>query len=311
MSQRRFFRGPVCGVGGCKSQRYYRADGLTYCHHHHQAHGVVEYELDDEETLAAGLGSRRKRGPIHPSSQNTTSTTLFHGKSGYAVFIQAFQLILRFQADVITQRLDIPEFPSVLKELWTLFLLAQDTNDKLPDVEEELAHDMDETLPDTSSQGTNGQLSDTEGESSNEEEGEKYVNARYIMHRPVLLHSIALLYLTFILLRTPITIHELREWMLTGELPYMRALSCIPPDHLSHLEPGYREALQPQILPQTTRIWKWTQQTALFLRLTSRVEFPVLNYRPILYNMVRDLFLPSMGMSIHVLAIADGCSGCL
>lgn len=243
--------------------------------------------------MASGFGQRRKRGPeeIHRTEQGGR---IYYGKVGYAAFLQAFQLVMRQQAKFIENKLNISGFETLLKDLWKMFLEAQDIGDKLPDL------NMTEDETDQHSEESDDDdrlllepISDDDLV-SNSREPLGYVNSRYSMNRPILIHSIALCYLCLIMLRIPITIHDFRTWIISSEFPYMRAIRHVPPELLSHLAPGYYEALEPQIRPRASRIWKWTQQTALFLTLHCKIEFPPLNYRPLLFTMVKELLLPCM-----------------
>lgn len=289
MSQRRLHAGPRCGVAGCKSTRYYKDDSQTYCQNNHLQVGVLEYQIDEDEALASGFGQRRRRGPDLVERSEKESRT-YHGKLGFAAYLQAFQLILRHQAKYITGKLEVPGFESLLKDLWRSFLEAQEADDKLPELED------DEDLNLRQSSDVDDQMdlgTDTDEETTPfPAQSKKYVSARYMMHRPILIHSVALCYITLNLLRVPITMHEIRSWIIAEEFPYIRAVKYLPTELMSRLTPGSYQALEPQTLPKVSRIWRWTQQTALFLNLHSGLRLSELNYRPVLFGMVTDFMLP-------------------
>lgn len=303
MSQRRLFRGPRCNVANCKSTRYYKVDGLTYCHNNHQATGVLEYQIDDDEAQASGFGSRRKRGPDLRDAPTEKQSKTHRGKLGYATYIQAYQLVMRLQAKFICEKLGVPSFQPLYRDLWRVFLQSQGTAAKLPESEDEggasgpaAMEDLDPVAAESGSESAADVLpTDSEYESDGPETSpiEPYTDTRYTMHRPLLIHTIALSYLALLLLRVPITIHDFRSWIDGEEFPYMRSVRHIPEKLLACLEPQYYEALDPQIRPRPARIWKWTQQTARYLTLHTGLEYPNLNYRPILYTMIKNLLLPS------------------
>lgn len=293
MSGRRYAAGPRCGIDGCKSTRYYRADGQTFCKNNHLAAGVLEFAIDEDEALASGIGNRRSR--VAQISRDKVVSKVQRGKAGYAVFLQSFQIILRHQARFISKVLSIPYYEPLLKDLWAMFLSAQNAGDLLP----EIAADVEEDLIIASANGSEAEPENTgnvylDPSRPDAETAETVWETKslYVMHRPILIHSISLNYIALLLLRVPVTIRDFRNWIVSGEFPYMRAIQCVPADVLERLDAHYWEALQPQIRPRTTRIWKWTQQTALFLKTYSGIQVPPLNYRPVLYSMIKDVFLP-------------------
>lgn len=297
---RKLHRGERCGVDGCKSQRYYVSDGLTYCTNNHLAAGVFEYQIDDEETLAAGLGARRKKLRRDISALRQEESRIAYGKAGYAVFLQAMQLIMRHQASFISKELGIPQFSNLLKSIWSLFLEASESEDKLPESELTDIPDQDTTNAQATSP-TAGESELSDGDSIHFSDDaidpdntfpKQYVSAKYQMSSPILLHTVALSYLTLILLRAPVSIHDFRQWIVSDRFPYIHAIRYVPKDLRAKLMPIYYEALEPQSRPRLSRIWKWTQQTANFLTMRTGTIFPVLNYRPILFSMVKDILLP-------------------
>lgn len=296
MPQRRLHAGPRCGVAGCKSTRYYKDESQTYCQNNHLQIGIVEYQIDEEEAMAGGMGQRRKRTKAVSGKPDKESAT-HHGKLGYATFLQAFQLLMRHQAKFIQEKLQVPGFEILLKDLWKQLLIAQEVGEKLPEVEDDIDEDnVGLPAPDDDHSDLDFQ-SDDDSESVPKQPS-TYASARYIMHRPVLIHSVALCYIALNLLRVPITVHDVHSWMLSEAFPYIRAVRFLPVDLIARLTPGSYEALEPQSLPRASRIWRWTQQTALFLKIHTGIEFPQLNYRPVLFNMITDLMLPRKASQI-------------
>ncbi|CCG83962.1 protein of unknown function [Taphrina deformans PYCC 5710] len=240
---------------------------------------------------------------MEPGISQKDSLT-YHGKVGYAAFLQAYQTVLRYQTKFISEKFDVPGYEPLLKQIWQLFLEIQGTKDRIPIVEDDDSDDrgtsasstpMPSSSPTLMRQQRSAGYVDGSDDSSNLDaanRSKEYKNVRYSMHRPLLVHSLALCYLTLLLLRVPITIHDLKVWVDREEMPYMRAVRLVPLELLDRLEPQYLEALDPQLRPTPSRIWKWTQQTAVFFTRNTNVTFPGINYRPIIFAMVKEMLLP-------------------
>ena len=272
MPRRQYTTGPACGIAGCKATKYYSLDGQTYCQNNHLAEGIHEYVVDDDDA-GTSLGRRRQRGP---KQQTRSKLVHYSGKDGYALYLQAFQVILRHQVKFIQKKLQLDQYEVLFKDVWQAFLNAQDASDELPEDVDESDSDMDVDLH-----------SDEETDMP-----QKYVSSKYTMHRPVLMHSVALCYITLLLLRVPIRFSAIVQWIHGGEFPFFRAIAYVPGVIRARLEGVYHDALSLQLLPDAERLWKWTTQTAKFLRIRCKLEVPALNYRPILLEIVRNMMLP-------------------
>ncbi|KAK9456902.1 hypothetical protein V1511DRAFT_234221 [Dipodascopsis uninucleata] len=122
-----WIKGPVCGVGNCRSQLWRKIDGLQYCQNGHQQEGLVETgEDEDDFTMSQGRAIRVKT--VAPRDKSKESP-IFYGQKGFRVFLQCYQLHLRNQVSYLIRHKGAPpELEDVVKGLWILYIEARGLN---------------------------------------------------------------------------------------------------------------------------------------------------------------------------------------
>jgi RNA polymerase I-specific transcription initiation factor RRN7 len=302
MSRPRFFKGPICGKDNCRSRYYYKADGQTFCRNNHLREGDVDYEIDDDEGLASGFGTRRKRGlQEHERSDPSERLVRVFGKAGYVLYLQALQCILKAQLQFLEARLHLTGVESLGKDLWEALLEAGNVQAQLPQDKHEDDRQSSSGVSDDNVQSSASE-NEVKGEPERKPPSRMYKSTRYTMHSPGLMHTFSICYLTLNLMRVPITIKVMHEWLVSGDLLFLHSRNILPDALFVRLEGRHHERLLPQSIPSVHRLWKWTSHTAQFLSLTSDIRFAPLNAPPVVLHFVKELLMPckSQLMRIYV-----------
>lgn len=142
---------------------------------------------------------------------------------------------------------------------------------------------------DSQSQMFSSQSEDTSGETTATDFTSRAVRS---VSTPTIIQSLALCYMGIWLLRLPITLGDLINWVKQGELLYFRAIKEIPREMKDRLPGQYHHQLDPQFQLTAKKLHHAVTATFLLYQKEFSMMFPPLNIPLQLFRCVEELALP-------------------
>ena len=263
LEYQKFRHGDSCIEEGCRARKFYIEDGRKFCQRGHeqtvlynQSHsfspfylatshwsdlqGFTQTQQDEDDWKSQGKKSRAKRE--EPTTTTSNKPTL-SGSDARELYLQCFQLILWKQCHWLIEVKNLPpELETVVRDLWGLRLGC-------------LSKVLEERSGYSSGTGTQMFSSTSEGEDS---EGGSEFSGRSQRRRrkrkdegdrlPKMVETLGLLYLSMLLMRLPIGLGQVVDWVRCDEIVFNRAVS----DFHNHT----KEALMVIRLPRCPRRWE-------------------------------------------------------
>ncbi|EZF23793.1 hypothetical protein H112_03573 [Trichophyton rubrum D6] len=262
----------ICGQEGCRETRYYIENGLWFCRQGHQQQGQ-EVVVDDENFGGHGRTARRKKVQAERRSKT------YHGSDAFQLFLEAYQLLLWKQCHALVHGKGLPsELEGIVKDLWILRL-------------EKIYEGRDDIY--TDDENSTQLFSSQTGVSSELDKEEYQYHKRKLSTSPRVIDSLALCYLGTLLLRLPVSIGYMQEWVAEDEIPFMRPLRFIPSDMKDRLPAIYHMAFDTKNLPVGDQIHRAVADLIVLYHRDFSIEFPAINSSLLLFSYVKKLALPS------------------
>ena len=211
-----------------------------------------------------------------------SSLLVARGSTAREFYLQAYQYILWKQSHALIHTICLPKaIESILRDLWALRL--QRLTDK---VEDKLAL-TDELY---SSQQADAATTDLDREIQDP-------IRRASM--PTLLETLGLCYLAIITLRLPVSMGDVHRWAVREDIPYFRAIRCVPGDLRQKLPAESHRSLDTSTPLRADDVRRVVHRLGLFYMREFKISFPPLNYHLLLYRFVRELALPGKPCSVN------------
>jgi RNA polymerase I-specific transcription initiation factor RRN7 len=134
----------------------------------------------------------------------------------------------------------------------------------------------------------------TEAEGNDEEETKAEMRKRhvYLRHAPKLLDTVVLQYIALLLIRYPVSLSSVYDWVQTEALPYIRAIRHIPIEIKGRLPPEYHFSFDMVSLLQREDLQLAVLRNAKHYTTNFGLSLPALNWRPLLLDWIEKLALP-------------------
>lgn len=193
------------------------------------------------------------------------------------------QLVLRKQLRwLITVRKMPEELEALTKDLWAL---------RLQKVQSRISYESETDTEAPSAQFFSSQSESEVTSASRSTRRSRKEKGRVREGSPRLVETLALCYISLLLLRIPVTVGDIHKWANEGQLLYHRVAREVPLGMRERLPPRYQAQLEPQDLLKPT-----TVQTEVVQLMNLNFDFgmspPVLNLPLVRYRWVRELMLP-------------------
>ena len=104
--------------------------------------------------------------------------------------------------------------------------------------------------------------------------------------------TISLCYIAILLLRIPVTVADIYQWINDGKFLYYRASREVPLGMRERLPPGYQALLEPQDMLQSELLHRHILDTAVLFNNDFGMAMPPLNVSLVLYRWIQALMLP-------------------
>lgn len=171
---------------------------------------------------------------------------------------------------------------SLTKDLWAL---------RSQKIQGKVSYESETDTEGFSSQGFSSQ---SESESATASRSSRRLKAKTKMNEgtPNLVDTLSLCYIATLLLRLPITVADLHQWINEGEMPYYRASREVPAGMKERLPAEYQRPLEPQDLLPPERLHANILKVAIIFNGDFGMNMPPLNVPLILYRWIRTLVLP-------------------
>ncbi|KAJ9666891.1 hypothetical protein H2201_003025 [Coniosporium apollinis] len=271
----------VCEVDGCPSRRFRRReDAYYYCSNGHQQTLAGPAEGEDEDNFRQqGRVQRAKREKVERDER-----TVLSGSAAFELYILCYQLILRKQVWFLVHSKGYPaDLEKALHHLWSL---------RLRKLSPKLSTDAD------ASSETHSQLFSSQSEAETSDTDTSYNRRRRAKHEystasmPRLIDTLALLYLSMLILRLPPSLADLLRWANSGELAYYRAIRDVPREMRHGLPVQYAHALDPDALLRPDALRMAVQRLVGAYGRDFGFEVPGVNVPLLLWRYVGELGMP-------------------
>lgn len=174
------------------------------------------------------------------------------------------------------------ELETLTKDLWSLRL--QRTQSRIPE-------DPETDTEGPSSQAFSSQSENESGDASRSLRRSRK-DAKVREGTPNLIETLSLCYTGILLLRIPITVADIHDWIGAGELLYYRAAREVPLGMRERLPPRYQFLLEPQDLLPPESLHKSILEVAMMLNKEFGMAVPPLNTPLVRYRWIQRLALP-------------------
>ncbi|CZT19832.1 uncharacterized protein RCC_05688 [Ramularia collo-cygni] len=283
MSSRRHKR-LQCSHDGCGSRRITTGDdGFRYCDQGHQQSELGTVVAEDTGELP-NHGKTSRRRDLDASSF-TSRASGFSGTRAFEHYLLCMQVVMRKQLQWLIDVQRLPtELETVVRDLWAL---------RLQKVQGRATYDSE---TDTEAQRSEMFSSQSEGESGTDAATLNSQRSRQASRRksrgPSLLDLVCLEYIGAMLLKIPLTVSDLHNWISHGELLYYRAAKEVSLSMRIHL-PGYlQEQFEPQSIIAPDAIHRNVSNLLLSMQTDMGMTPPPLNHSLVLYRWIQELSLP-------------------
>ncbi|KAK4955931.1 hypothetical protein LTR10_006870 [Elasticomyces elasticus] len=236
-----------------------------------------------EDTGEYVIAGRKARLKDSDAESTTSKASGFSGARAFEHYLLCLQLVLRKQLRWLIETKKLPEeLETLVRDLWAL---------RLQRLRNRVSYDS-ETETDTQSHHFSSQ---SDGETSaSEAKHDRQRPRTKIDGTPNLMDTIALSYMGALLLRKPLTIAELHQWINEGDLPFYHGSKNVPLSMRERLPAEYQELLEPNVLSKLER--RGMQSHILEVISSFSTEFgmalPPINHPLILYRWVQKMALP-------------------
>ncbi|WBW72006.1 RNA polymerase I general transcription initiation factor subunit Rrn7 [Schizosaccharomyces osmophilus] len=286
-----WFQGPPCPIRNCKCIWYFKNEGQTVCRRGHIQYGM-EVAQDDEPGSGAFFQTR-KRKVVRKHLDTGDSEEPLYGAAGRDLYFQVYQTILQTQCNALVSDLKFPQtVEGLIRDLWGLYLsFAYESFSS-----SYLSLNKDLSLLELSDSDLD--MEDPDTQTSNTSEASKSIHRNQGLSYPKLLYSQAFIYISCLLLRLPITLHQIRRWICADILPYYKAYKVIPSQIIKRLPINYVRMLVPYHYPSYHRLQGAVSTILQILIPRYSIQLPPINAPLILFDTIKffvfpiELFLP-------------------
>ncbi|AAS50226.1 AAL140Cp [Eremothecium gossypii ATCC 10895] len=259
-----YIRGPVCGTDNCRSRLWRIINGHRTCQYGHVMEGDVEFNDDDEEFSAMGVVTRRLNLTTNAtgnfqSSQAFSQTQVLAqhedekrllGAPARELFLKCFQYILRKQCSWLIEEQGFPiEFSKTVKIIWMLYLKHMEP--ETPPA----GDDANETVSAPSQTLT-----------------ERYRTANGGRMGLSMLSTLAFHYLACVHLGLPAHTDDFIRWVSSLEMPYFRAVECLPAEWQKKLPNYYTQIMEGSSVPRNAQLHHKISSVALQVKFSAHFQ---------------------------------------
>lgn len=170
-----------------------------------------------------------------------------------------------------------------MKDLWAL---------RLQNVRTRVSYDSETETEAQSSQAFSSQSESETASGSQSSRRSRRKDGPSTEETPTLIDTLSLCYIATLLLRIPVTVGNIHDWINKGELLYYRASRELPTGMKARLPPRYQELLEPQDLLQPQLMHQSIIDILMRLQADFGMALPSTNTPLILYRWVQELALP-------------------
>ena len=171
---------------------------------------------------------------------------------------------------------------SLTKDLWAL---------RLQKIQGKVSYDSETETEAFSSQGISSQ-SEKESASASQSSRRSKKDKRMRAGTPALVETVSLCYIAILLLRMPVTVADIHEWIGDGKFLYYRASREVPLGMRARLSPAYQAQFEPQDLLQPESLHRSILDMAVLFNKDFGMAIPPLNVSLVLYRWIQALMLP-------------------
>ncbi|KAF3903170.1 hypothetical protein ABW21_db0209068 [Orbilia brochopaga] len=290
-------KGERCGVDNCRSRKYHLEDGQWTCSHGHVQEGRLDIREEDEYQPRKG-----DRRIVERDDSQAAEEKVFTGREGLALFLQAYQLILRKQvAWLINERKFPAEFQLLVRDLWTLRLEAvyADRSTSRGASSSGYTSQASQSGRDSSSiassraassPGSSMSISLPGSRSSSMSRGRRAKDL--LKATPRLIDSMGIIYMAALMLQLPLDIVTVHRWIVAQDIVYVRAITHVPDDMLAKMESRWRRKFEPTVLPTADGLRREIYHMMRYYHRRFDVVVPAANAECLLAGYVLDLGCP-------------------
>lgn len=270
MSQKTWIRGPICGVGNCRSRLWTSNAGHQMCQYGHVMEGDIEMndEAEDNFTVTrrlniqisetgTAIGLQSQQASLHLSIGRRV-----YGKNARTVYLHCLQILLKKQIKIFVNNLmpDNVELEKRLLELcklyWIRLLRANPESIKIP----------------------------------------------------INIDLVSLIYLAMIQLNDlPIYTPEILDYIKHNKIPYTKCIHLIPKALLDKLPAGYFHCLEPPRLPSNEEIYERILVNLRKVAKTKASSISINFYFSFIFTVLTDVLIipnaPEMFLMINELLL--------
>lgn len=245
--------GPRCGVNNCRSRLWRTDRGQRICQNGHVRHGDIEM-ADDEEEFYGGGGRRMTQASQAVAVDDSDTRRLYKGPEARKLLLMAIQIVLREQVRWLMDRQFVSEeIEPLVKALFAIY-------------------------------SEHAVLAADRGPSKGPD-GHPVVRIR-------MPSTVTICLLACSLMRVPIYGYDFVRWIKYDKFPYLMAHNIVPNEITARMGQGLLLPLVSSEILSTNRIHHESKELIKLFERTARIDFPAIAVHPLLYKMVRDLFLP-------------------
>ena len=224
-----------CGIENCRTRRVRRdpTDGHLYCKHGHQQPLALESQIEEIELIEQGASrkkTKRAKGAKgadgdHSDYERAPEALIFEGRQAGELFLQCYQLVLRRQVWFLIHKRDMPaQLEDCVRGLWAaklqlLDLWLMDFLGEHKELEAFVAASTGGERP----RDSQDRLFSSQGDTST-----TYRTGKLKFEAPRPEDTLVLCYFACILLRAPIMIRDVLEWIKDPEFGYGNMLTALP-----------------------------------------------------------------------------------
>ncbi|KAF1992366.1 hypothetical protein K402DRAFT_321291 [Aulographum hederae CBS 113979] len=278
--------GPRCGEDNCSSRRYHLDSGSWWCERGHRSYQLDVKGVDDDGfTGGQNVVTATKRKEKQERVQ-----TLFTGGKKIELYLQCYQFVLRQQCWALIHEKGLPaELETVVHDLWVLRLQNFSGLLQRSDLEDSVKAQEFSTQ------------SDAEDEEKNKYGLRRQTAWTHPESLPNLIQTLALCYLSSVILRFPLLIGDLVRWANAGEIVYMTASKSLQESMKQRLHGFLLLKLEASSILAPDQLQTVVTDVAANYNSLFGVEVPALSYPPLLYRIMRELCLP---LDVYPAAVA-------
>ena len=298
----------------CGSSRFHLLSGITYCANGHDQHrgpltavAAPAAKDGDGETGGDGDGAvvvddadwNRRGGKMHRvkgekrvrvrrTARGREAAELWVRGMGWVVWRESWA-VARLVAGEDIGKEETKRVEDVGGELWGLVkgMWALRVSQLMARWDAEQAD-----LPPEDTDATETEVSSDGGEDREETKAEERKRHTFLRHAPKLVDTVVLQYLALLLMRHPVSLSTIHEWVQTEALPYVRAIRDLPSEIKVRLPPEYHLSFDTTNILRREELQLAVHRNIKHFASDFSMTFPPMNWRPILLRWVQHLALP-------------------